>query len=238
MNFWVRDIAVCEASIIEAAIRAGRRHRLPEGPNCRTTPIARRHRLPEGQRWYQDQTPKPKPHRVDVLSCTGVQYRYRLDARGTNIGDFVMFGPQHGLVIERGPSQGRLDGFKAVYEVILGAPGTEVGKTLAVDLLNITDPDRISEPAQPGDVGLGERFAFPFSVGRHAGSGRPDDNEFIVIRLADRLVGAPPDDAPPPVIPEIPVAALLPLAGIALFAAAAAKRQRAGRAATASYRLG
>jgi glycerophosphoryl diester phosphodiesterase len=59
----------------------------------------------------------------------------------------------------------------------------------------------------PGDVGLGENFAFPFttiedalvldpwrigvlndnnfpfSIGRHVGSGRPDDNEFIIIRL-------------------------------------------------------
>jgi glycerophosphoryl diester phosphodiesterase len=24
---------------------------------------------------------------------------------------------------------------------------------------------------------------FPFSVGRHVGSGKPDDNEFIVLRL-------------------------------------------------------
>jgi glycerophosphoryl diester phosphodiesterase len=82
-----------------------------------------------------------------------------------------------------------------------------VNKELAVDLLRISDPHRISEPGQPGDVGIGRNFAFPFqtiedilffdrkhigvlndnnfpfSVGRHVGSGQPDDEEFIVIKL-------------------------------------------------------
>jgi glycerophosphoryl diester phosphodiesterase len=82
-----------------------------------------------------------------------------------------------------------------------------VNKELAVDLLRISDPHRISEPGQPGDVGIGRSFAFPFttiedilffdrkhigvlndnnfpfSVGRHVGSEQPDDNEFIVIKL-------------------------------------------------------
>jgi glycerophosphoryl diester phosphodiesterase len=91
-----------------------------------------------------------------------------------------------------------------------------VNKELAVDLLRISDPHRISEPGQPGDVGIGRSFAFPFttiedilffdgkhigvlndnnfpfSVGRHVGSGQPDDNDFIVIKL-DRpcKAGAP-----------------------------------------------
>jgi glycerophosphoryl diester phosphodiesterase len=37
-----------------------------------------------------------------------------------------------------------------------------VSKQLAVDLLHIYDPHRISEPEQPGDVGIGMNFAFPF----------------------------------------------------------------------------
>jgi glycerophosphoryl diester phosphodiesterase len=144
---------------------------------------------------------------------SGVRYNYPLDARGTNIGDYVMFSPTRGLVIERDGSQGRLDGFKAIYEVELrpsggtATPGT-VGKRLAVDLLDIADPAAISLPAEPGDVGLGDPFAFPFvtiedvfvvdadtigvlndnnfpgSVGRHLGPPRrPDDNEFILVDL-------------------------------------------------------
>ena len=80
-------------------------------------------------------------------------------------------------------------------------------KTPAVDLLKIQDSNGISLPTVPGDVGTGTNFAFPFqtiedvlffdskhigvlndnnfpfSVGRHIGSGKPDDNEFIVIEL-------------------------------------------------------
>ena len=82
---------------------------------------------------------------------------------------------------------------------------------MAVDLLNIHDPSGISQPTVPSDVGTGTNFAFPFqtiedvlffdskhigvlndnnfpfSVGRHFGSGKPDDNEFIVIELGTPL---------------------------------------------------
>lgn len=142
---------------------------------------------------------------------TGVRYRYGLDARGTAIGEFNLFSPRRGVVIEREGSQGNLQGFKAIYEIQLGDPETAVGKRLAVDLLNIQDPDEISLPGLPGDVGLGQRFAFPFttiesvvvfdekhlgvvndnnypfSVGRHVGDTLPDDNEFIRIRLQQPL---------------------------------------------------
>ncbi|HEY5892810.1 MAG TPA: esterase-like activity of phytase family protein [Chthoniobacterales bacterium] len=153
-------------------------------------------------------------HEFDIASrhFTGVRYKYPLDVRGTNIGDFIMFSRTNGLVIERDGSQGDLNGFKAVFEVSLPATPGSVQKRPAVDLLKINDPHGISVPLQPGDVGLGRDFAFsfvtienvlffdekhigvlndnnyPFSVGRHVGSGQPDDNEFIVLKL-DRLLG-------------------------------------------------
>lgn len=144
-------------------------------------------------------------------SYTGNRWRYRLDARGVSIGDFILTGEEHGLVIERDSSQGDLNGFKAVYEITLGAPGTFVDKELVVDLLRISDSDRISRPGPAGDVGIGKEFAFPFgtiedvlfidrkhigllndnnfpfSVGRHLGSGQPDDEEFIIIKLDQPL---------------------------------------------------
>jgi glycerophosphoryl diester phosphodiesterase len=149
-------------------------------------------------------------HEFDLASrkYTGGRFKYALDARGTNIGDFIMFTQRNGLVIERDGTQGNLNGFKAIYQIRLPQqPGGAVEKTLLVDLLKINDPFRISGTGLPGDVGLGEIFAFPFttiedvlvldpwhigvlndnnfpfSVGRHVGSGRPDDNEFIIIRL-------------------------------------------------------
>jgi len=151
------------------------------------------------------------PFDLRSRSYTGTRYKYLLDPRGTNIGDFVMFNRTEGLVIERDGSQGNLSGFKAIYEIELGTPGTQVKKTLAVDLMKLRDPRRLSLPAQPGDVGLGDPFAmpfttiedvvvfnrnrigvindnnFPFSIGRHVGSGQPDDSEFILIELARPL---------------------------------------------------
>ncbi len=131
---------------------------------------------------------------------------YTLDARGTNIGDFVLFTPTRGLVIERDGSQGDLDGFKHIFRVDLGAPGSAVSKRALVDLMHLWDPFRIGAATLPGDVGAGSTdFAFPFttiedvvvlgptqigvlndnnfpfSVGRHVGQSRPDDEEFIVV---------------------------------------------------------
>lgn len=138
-------------------------------------------------------------------------YRYPLHKRGEAIGDFIMFNKTRGLVIERDGSQGDLNGFKAIYEITLNGSGKLVSKRHAVDLLAIQDPDLISLPASNGDVGLGKRFAFPFvtiedvvffganrigvlndnnypfSIGRHVGSKRPDDNEFIILELGTQL---------------------------------------------------
>ncbi|SDM24626.1 Por secretion system C-terminal sorting domain-containing protein [Catalinimonas alkaloidigena] len=152
-------------------------------------------------------------HEFDLpsKSYTGVQYRYPLHPRGAAIGDFILFNPKRGLIIERDGSQGNLEGFKQVYEIELFDDGALVGKKDAVDLLDLRDPHQISGPGLPGDVGLGERFAFPFvtiesvvvfndkrigilndnnypfSIGRHVGAGLPDDNEFIVLKLGEKL---------------------------------------------------
>ena len=116
--------------------------------------------------------------------------------------------PRRGYVIERDDSQGDLAGLKRLYAVDLGPPGSVVSKRLAADLLRIDDPALLSLPGAPGDVGLGPRFAlpfwtiegivvegpdevlvlvdnnFPFSCGRHVGSGAPDDTEIVRLRLA------------------------------------------------------
>ncbi|WP_299311960.1 esterase-like activity of phytase family protein [uncultured Aquimarina sp.] len=144
-------------------------------------------------------------------SYTNKKYEYPLNERASAIGDFIMFSGQRGLIIERDGSQGDLEGFKAIYEIELDEDSTMVQKRLNVDLLKIRDPRRISEPGLPGDIGIGRDFAFPFvtiesvvvlnpyligvlndnnypfSVGRHVGEGLPDDNEFILIWLDQRL---------------------------------------------------
>jgi glycerophosphoryl diester phosphodiesterase len=104
-----------------------------------------------------------------------------------------------------------LNGFKVIFEVELQGANEPVPKTLAVDLMQLSDLLKISEPGQPGDMGIGPDFAFPFttiesvvvfnrnrigvlndnnfpfSVGRHVGTGQPDDTEFILIQLERQL---------------------------------------------------
>ncbi|WP_354683096.1 esterase-like activity of phytase family protein [Cupriavidus necator] len=142
---------------------------------------------------------------------TGVQYKYRLDDKGTNIGDFILFNATEGIIIERDGSQGDLNGFKKLFQVTLGKPGEYVAKTELANLMKLRDPSGISAGGAAGDVALGDPFGmpfntiedvlvldattllviddnnFPFSVGRHVGSKAPDDSEFVQIRLPKAL---------------------------------------------------
>src|SRR4029453_13175020 len=78
-------------------------------------------------------------HEFDLASSsyTGNRFKYQFEPRGVSIGDFILIDEEHGLVIERDNTQGDLNGFKAVYKITLGAPGTFVNKELAVDLLRL-----------------------------------------------------------------------------------------------------
>ncbi|XZG71529.1 esterase-like activity of phytase family protein [Chitinibacteraceae bacterium HSL-7] len=144
-------------------------------------------------------------------SYTGRQFKYRLDARGTNIGDFILFNQDEGIVIERDGSQGDPAGHKKLYRIRLGNAGDYVAKSELVDLMQLANPDLVGGAGAPGDVAMGRPFGmpfttiedvlvlddqtllvmddnnYPFSVGRHKGSGKPDDNEFIKIRLPQKL---------------------------------------------------
>jgi glycerophosphoryl diester phosphodiesterase len=103
-------------------------------------------------------------------------------------------------VLERDDLDGPKAVTKKVYEVRLGKPGTVARKRLLVDLLNISDDQRLSEG---GGWGTGRQFSFgfqsvetlvPLSGGRlliandnnYPGNsarrpGTPDDTEMIVI---------------------------------------------------------
>lgn len=144
---------------------------------------------------------------------TGQTYTYNYDPKGVSVADFQMVDRTHGLTLERDNTQGDLNGFKALEQVTLNGPGRPVTKALAADLIHISDPGGITQPT-PGDVGLGSTFAFPFqtietivvldrdhvliandnnfpfSLGRHTGSGAPDDNELIVLKLGQPVSGS------------------------------------------------
>jgi glycerophosphoryl diester phosphodiesterase len=140
---------------------------------------------------------------------TGRRITYNYDPKGVSVADFQMVDRTHGLTLERDNTQGDLGGFKALEQVTLdpSSNGTTMTKRLAADLMHISDPAGITRPIA-GDVGFGDPFAFPFqtietivlldpghvliandnnypfSLGRHTGTGAADDDELIVLKLA------------------------------------------------------
>jgi glycerophosphoryl diester phosphodiesterase len=142
---------------------------------------------------------------------TSDRWWYPYDPTGVSVGDYQLFDDKFGIAIERDNSQGDLNGFKALEQVKFGKPGTVLKKTEAADLMHINDKAQISLPSLPGDIGLGKVFAFPFqtiedvvfldkktvlvindnnfpfSIGRHPGSSKPDDNELIVLKLPQAI---------------------------------------------------
>ena len=142
---------------------------------------------------------------------TGRRWQYRVEAPGHSIGDLAALDRNRLLVIERDGAQGPAARFKKIYLVDLRrVDGGFLVKREVADLLSIRDPSRISQPARPGDFGIGDPFRlpfqtietllpldvrrllvvndnnYPFSAGRNAG--RPDDNEFVTLELNEPLI--------------------------------------------------
>ena len=145
---------------------------------------------------------------------TGGVFSYKLDARGTNIGDMTAINDTQFLVIERNGATATGGGtpFKKIFLADIGgvANGGTVTKTEVVDLMNIADPDDLN-----GDGST--TFTFPFVTiesvlpldrqtllvlndnnypgvgGRNAGS---DNNEMLLIHLANPLALANPVPEP------------------------------------------
>jgi glycerophosphoryl diester phosphodiesterase len=143
---------------------------------------------------------------------TGKRFTYQFEAQGVAIGEFILFSDNKGLIIERDNTQGDLNGLKRVYQVKLPTNGGAMEKKLVQDLMKIPDPSQLTEgTGLPGDVGLGNPFAFPFqtiesvlvmspdtlaivndnnypfSIGRHVGARLSDDNDFIFVKLPKKL---------------------------------------------------
>ncbi len=97
---------------------------------------------------------------------TGERWQYRTEAPENSIGDLTTLGGDRFLVIERDNEQGEAASFKKVYLVDLSNDDAEgyLVKEEVLDLLQIQDPDRISEPGREGDIGLGNPFSFPFQT--------------------------------------------------------------------------
>ncbi|MBA3943914.1 MAG: esterase-like activity of phytase family protein [Herpetosiphonaceae bacterium] len=142
---------------------------------------------------------------------TGRFWFYPMSDAGNSIGDMTAINDHEMLVIERDQGQGNDAHFKRVYKVDLNnvQPDGTLPKELVVDLMAITDTQGITHP-EPGAIGLGHIFTFPFvtiediypvdastllvvndnnypfSSGRRPGKDL-DDNEFILLHLPTPL---------------------------------------------------
>jgi hypothetical protein len=163
---------------------------------------------------------------VNTESYTGQQWRYKLDAAGTNIGDMTAINDHQFLVIERNGATATGGGtpFKKIFSVDLNkvdASGNLV-KTEVVDLMNIADPHDLN-----GDGST--KFTFPFVTiesvlildnhtllvandNNYPGTGgrdlNSDNTEFLKIHLDQALNVSP--------VPE-PASVALMLGGLALI---------------------
>ncbi len=144
---------------------------------------------------------------LETQSYTDNFWFYPVSVAGHAIGDLTAINDHELLVIERDSQQGESAAFKRIYKIDLrdGASDGTLQKELVADLLFINDVDGITAP-EPGVVGFGALFSFPFvtieavypvdadtllvtndnnypfSAGRRPGIA-PDDNEFILIDL-------------------------------------------------------
>lgn len=140
---------------------------------------------------------------VRKRAYTGKRWTYRLDSPANAIGDAIAVDEHRFLIIERDNNQGDAAALKRVYLADNRDRDRDgaMDKTLAADLLNLANPKGLG--------GFGETFRFPFqtiedavilddrtlgilndnnfpfSSGRTPG--RPDNDEFITVRLPWRL---------------------------------------------------
>ncbi|MGW1713109.1 esterase-like activity of phytase family protein [Streptomyces sp. NPDC002156] len=134
---------------------------------------------------------------------TGTHWTYRLESTANAIGDAIAVDKHRFLIIERDGGQGATAKFKRIYLADNRDRNGDglMDKTLVADLMNIANPKKLGGfdetftfPFQTIEdvVLLDDRTLavlndnnFPFSSGRTAG--KADNNEFITIRLSDRL---------------------------------------------------
>jgi glycerophosphoryl diester phosphodiesterase len=167
-------------------------------------------------------------YEVDVATgtYTGTSWQLHTQAPENVIGDAQAIDAHRLLIIERDDFEGTNSQYKRLYVLDLADPEASgfVSKHLAVDLLSIQNPTDIGAGHPAGGYGLGTTFKFPLQSvesvallpdGRilvandnnYPGSngrvpGTPDDTEMIVLGVTD---------APEPVVPEVPLAVLLPI---------------------------
>ena len=132
----------------------------------------------------------------------GAAYRYPLDPMGIAVAELALWSGERFLTIERDGGQAEAAKFKKVFLTDISEieAGGLLRKTQIVDLLAIPDPNDLGGSGtgtftfpfettealvvvDDSTVGIINDNNYPFGLGRHVGSGEPDDSEFILVRL-------------------------------------------------------
>lgn len=97
---------------------------------------------------------------VDSEAYTGERWLYKLDGKGTNIGDMTAINDHEFLVIERNNDTATTPNgtpFKKIYRIDLNKVGSDgyVSKSEVVDLMNIADPHDLNGDGK-------SQFTFPY----------------------------------------------------------------------------
>lgn len=147
---------------------------------------------------------------LETNEFTDKRFFYRMD-EGLMTGDMIAVNENEFIVIERDGEQGITAGHKQLFVMDMREIDAEgyVTKRKIADLMDIADPDLISLPGRPEDIGLGNPFSFPFvtveavtmlgedtlvitndnnfpfSTGRNPAY--PDNTEIIKIQLSEPL---------------------------------------------------
>ncbi len=140
-------------------------------------------------------------------SFTGTKWLYQLESPNFAIGDAIAVDRNRLLIIERDSAQGADAIVKRVYLADKRDKDKDgkLDKTMVADLLNLANPKHIGGQADPfkfpfvtienvtilddRTIAVLNDNNFPSSSGRTPG--KPDNNEFITIRLADNLHADP-----------------------------------------------
>jgi hypothetical protein len=106
-------------------------------------------------------------YQFDIASRTySPEHRIYPIGTGLLVSDLTALDKHRLIALERDNFQGTAAAHKRGF--VISLKGTEGGDTLGkhpvVDLLEIADPDLISLPARPGDIGLGDPFAMPYQT--------------------------------------------------------------------------
>jgi hypothetical protein len=145
---------------------------------------------------------------IDSRSYTGAVRHYRVADSALLVSDLTALDNHRLIALERDNFEGLAAQHKRAFVVDLRASNSDgtLAKREVVDLLRIADPNLISLPGRPGDIGLGDPFSMPYQTmeavlllrgqrlafvndtnfgSRGRNPELPDYSDFIVVRVPD-----------------------------------------------------